>query len=173
MESDKVLPVGNVDGRTARRPPVSRSRGFRALLSVALLLATYQAFFLFTYHPLVQHDSAEKLPLHAEDILDKCRLLDVPPGPPPDFHARPRSDRFVPGTKPTLIQVGENGTLHRIRSTHIACRMPVYGLEDATGSKLSMDRTFSSTTASSREWGLSISTSTVKLYSASTPKGSG
>ena len=114
MESDKVLPVGNVDGRTARRPPVSRSRGFRALLSVALLLATYQAFFLFTYHPLVQHDSAEKLPLHAEDILDKCRLLDVPPGPPPDFHARRRSDRFVPGTKPTLIQVGMTGTIHRL-----------------------------------------------------------
>lgn len=114
MESDKVLPVGNVDGRTARRPPVSRSRGFRALLSVALLLATYQAFFLFTYHPLVQHDSAEKLPLHAEDILDKCRLLDVPPGPPLDFHARRRSDRFVPGTKPTLIQVGTKSLLHRV-----------------------------------------------------------
>ncbi|KAI0746214.1 carbohydrate esterase family 9 protein [Daedaleopsis nitida] len=42
-------------------------------------------------------------PLHAPEILDKCQLLQVPPGPPPDFYTRRLSDRFVGGTKPTLI----------------------------------------------------------------------
>ncbi|EMD37398.1 hypothetical protein CERSUDRAFT_114069 [Gelatoporia subvermispora B] len=44
------------------------------------------------------------IPLHAAEILDKCQLLDVKPGPPPDFNLRTQSDRFVPGTKPTLIR---------------------------------------------------------------------
>ncbi|OCH88874.1 carbohydrate esterase family 9 protein [Obba rivulosa] len=48
--------------------------------------------------------SRTEAPLHATEILDKCRLLDVKPGPPPDFNLRKESDRFVPGTRPTLIR---------------------------------------------------------------------
>ncbi|KAL0577323.1 hypothetical protein V5O48_004679, partial [Marasmius crinis-equi] len=48
--------------------------------------------------------------------LQRCRTLQVAPGPPSDFQSRQESDRFVPGTKPTLIKDAkiwtgtENGT---------------------------------------------------------------
>ncbi|KIJ59733.1 hypothetical protein HYDPIDRAFT_32949 [Hydnomerulius pinastri MD-312] len=51
-----------------------------------------------------------------EHILDQCRYIKTPAGPPADFHARQESDRFVPGTKPVLIKnatiwtSGQNGT---------------------------------------------------------------
>ncbi|THH19962.1 hypothetical protein EW146_g1322 [Bondarzewia mesenterica] len=44
------------------------------------------------------------VPINASRIIDKCRKLDLLPGPPPNFHARKASDRFVPGTRPTLIR---------------------------------------------------------------------
>ncbi|KAI0690094.1 carbohydrate esterase family 9 protein [Cytidiella melzeri] len=44
------------------------------------------------------------MPLHASEILDKCQQLSIKPGPPEDFNQRKQSDRFVPGTKTTLIR---------------------------------------------------------------------
>ncbi|KAJ7454753.1 carbohydrate esterase family 9 protein [Mycena latifolia] len=49
-------------------------------------------------------------------IVAKCRALQLQAGPPEDFHERTESDRFVPGTRPHLIQNaklwtgGNNGT---------------------------------------------------------------
>ncbi len=85
----------------------SRFGGIRALLLIVLLLATLQAFLVVLgYGYGIEHEHiGVNVPLHAEDILDKCRLLEVPPGPPPDFYARERSDRFVTGTRPTLVKV--------------------------------------------------------------------
>ncbi|KAG1808290.1 composite domain of metallo-dependent hydrolase [Suillus subaureus] len=45
-----------------------------------------------------------QLPLHAEQILQRCNMLHVKPGPPSDFHQRTESDRFVEGTHATLIR---------------------------------------------------------------------
>ncbi|TFK91320.1 composite domain of metallo-dependent hydrolase [Polyporus arcularius HHB13444] len=84
----------------------SRFGGIRALLLIVLLLATLHAFLVvlgYGYGIEYEHIGVN-VPLHAEDILDKCRLLEVPPGPPPDFYARERSDRFVTGTRPTLVK---------------------------------------------------------------------
>ncbi|EPQ57395.1 carbohydrate esterase family 9 protein [Gloeophyllum trabeum ATCC 11539] len=44
------------------------------------------------------------LPRRSSHTLQKCRSLNVLPGPPPDFNTRPQSDRFVEGTRPTLIR---------------------------------------------------------------------
>ncbi|KAG5220251.1 Carbohydrate esterase family protein [Salix suchowensis] len=48
--------------------------------------------------------NAGEAPLRAKEILDQCRSLELEPGPPPDFHLRKASDRFVPNTKPVLIK---------------------------------------------------------------------
>lgn len=45
-----------------------------------------------------------KLPINSADIVQKCRNLNVKPGPPTDFHLRSESDRFVNGTPPTLLR---------------------------------------------------------------------
>jgi len=42
--------------------------------------------------------------LNAQHILGQCAALRATPGPPENFLARETSDRFEPGTKPTLIK---------------------------------------------------------------------
>ncbi len=42
--------------------------------------------------------------LVAEDVLSRCANLHSIPGPSEDFFARSSSDRFEPGTRPTLIK---------------------------------------------------------------------
>ncbi|KAJ7650701.1 carbohydrate esterase family 9 protein [Roridomyces roridus] len=37
-------------------------------------------------------------------VVSRCRALQLPAGPPHDFHSRTQSDRHVPGTRPYLIQ---------------------------------------------------------------------
>ncbi|TDL21725.1 carbohydrate esterase family 9 protein [Rickenella mellea] len=44
------------------------------------------------------------IPLHAEHTIARCENLKLKPGPPPTFNERKQSDRFVPGTRPTLIK---------------------------------------------------------------------
>ncbi len=68
-------------------------------ISVCFLLFASQALWLHW-----AKDKTTQIPLHAVETLQKCKLLDVPPGPPPDFHSRIDSDRFVPGTKATLLK---------------------------------------------------------------------
>lgn len=46
----------------------------------------------------------KNMPYNAQEILDQCRQLKIPAGPPSDFHKRTTSDRFEAGTPPTLIR---------------------------------------------------------------------
>jgi hypothetical protein len=64
------------------------------------------AFSLLSLHLMLgwQYATSYKVPINASSILDKCRLLNVTPGIPHDFYRRVQSDRFVPGTPPTLIK---------------------------------------------------------------------
>lgn len=41
---------------------------------------------------------------HIATAIARCKTLSQKPGPPSDFHDRTQSDRFVPGTKPTLLK---------------------------------------------------------------------
>ena len=57
-----------------------------------------------------------QLPKNHQEILARCRSLDVTPAPPRNFYRRDVSDRAAVGTPPTLIQNariwtgGDNGT---------------------------------------------------------------
>lgn len=36
--------------------------------------------------------------------ISRCQQLQLKPGPPPEFYERSQSDRYTPGTKPTLLK---------------------------------------------------------------------
>ncbi|KAL4067994.1 hypothetical protein J3A83DRAFT_3786026 [Scleroderma citrinum] len=92
-------------------------RWSRLYLAVVLFVALYY------YHiGSATFQPASSQPLHPETsakrehILAQCKYARTPAGPPSDFHSRQQSDRYVPGTKPTLITnatiwtAGQNGT---------------------------------------------------------------
>ncbi|KAG0707315.1 composite domain of metallo-dependent hydrolase [Suillus ampliporus] len=82
------------------RPRPRRSRLLELTLcgiaAVTLLSSLSQLAFL--------GKQSVQLPLHAEQILQKCQMLHAKPGPPSNFHQRTQSDRFVEGTRATLIR---------------------------------------------------------------------
>ncbi|KAJ7089249.1 carbohydrate esterase family 9 protein [Mycena belliarum] len=73
-----------------------------ALQFVVVLLAA--SSYALTYLLWPASPSAETLPINAESVIAQCIALQMAPGPPDSFNARTQSDRFVEGTKPTLIR---------------------------------------------------------------------
>jgi hypothetical protein len=88
-------------------------RRFRAkVILILALLAGLQLYFIGDSFPTLSHRVGQ-FPLHAEQSLARCTSLKIYAGPPVGFHDRAQSDRFVPGTKPTLLHnariwTGEN-----------------------------------------------------------------
>ncbi|KAI0828485.1 carbohydrate esterase family 9 protein [Trametes gibbosa] len=87
-----------------RTRPTRLAHALRVLAASTLALVAVQYLSAYSGVFLRTEPRAVRVPLHAEAYLDKCRLLDAKPGPPPEFGRRTHSDRFVPGTKATLIQ---------------------------------------------------------------------
>lgn len=92
--------------------PVARRRP-RAAVTRPLLLALCAAVSTLTlyacnfYLTSLSHDAPDRVhrvPLHAQEILRQCASLRATPGPAADFLSRDTSDRFEPGTRPTLIR---------------------------------------------------------------------
>ncbi|KAJ7098290.1 carbohydrate esterase family 9 protein [Mycena epipterygia] len=84
-------------------PPKHAKRRVKTLHVALVVLAVFS--YSLTY--LLWSDSHTELtqvPINAETIVAQCNALHLTPGPPDDFHARTQSDRFVEGTKPTLIR---------------------------------------------------------------------
>ncbi|KAJ8586253.1 hypothetical protein M405DRAFT_365287 [Rhizopogon salebrosus TDB-379] len=82
-------------------PRLRRSR----LTLVLTLCSISAAAFLISISQLASFGrQSVQLPFNAEQILQKCQMLHARPGPPPNFHKRTQSDRFVEGTRPTLIR---------------------------------------------------------------------
>ncbi|KAI0266870.1 carbohydrate esterase family 9 protein [Gloeopeniophorella convolvens] len=101
----EILPVS---ARGA--PPHRRLRG--RFVGILALLTAFQVYLVSDWVPAALQRSVP-LPLHAEQSLARCAALDFTSGPPTDFHDRTASDRFVPGTKATLLHnariwTGEN-----------------------------------------------------------------
>jgi hypothetical protein len=90
---DKNLPVYR------RRNALSSSLRF---VLVALLTGTIIG--TITLNSLQFSNHFETLPINAQEIVQRCQALHIPPGPPSDFHERTHSDRFAPGTPPTLLR---------------------------------------------------------------------
>jgi len=89
LESGWILPRNGSERQPKGRPLLKR-------MTVFVILPVIWFYFA--------HSFADPVPTHAEDILAKCKSLNKPAGPPPDFSERGQSDRFEPGTKPTLIK---------------------------------------------------------------------
>jgi hypothetical protein len=85
---------------------VSRQRPRRSRLTLALTLCSISAAaFLVSLSQLASFGKQSvQLPFHAEQALQKCQMLHAKPGPLPNFHTRTESDRFVEGTRATLIR---------------------------------------------------------------------
>ncbi|TFK91321.1 composite domain of metallo-dependent hydrolase [Polyporus arcularius HHB13444] len=101
MDHDKTLPVP-LEKTPAQRAVSWHSRT-RVLLSAFFVLAAVQSARIVSNLAGEYSNAAVNIPLHADEALTKCRLLEVPPGPSPSFNSRTQSDRFVPGTQATLI----------------------------------------------------------------------
>ncbi|KAL1742134.1 hypothetical protein HDZ31DRAFT_66247 [Schizophyllum fasciatum] len=81
---------------TAFAAPSRRLRLSRAI-SALLVAAVLLAFVSLPSPPSL-------LSSRAQATLARCRALHAKPGPPPGFHERAVSDRFVQGTRPVLIR---------------------------------------------------------------------
>ncbi|KZT72054.1 composite domain of metallo-dependent hydrolase [Daedalea quercina L-15889] len=97
---DKGLPTP-AHNNPARRPHHRSRRAWRLLLAVLCLAVLQSATNLFYAERSTRNS---QIPVNAQEILNKCALLNVQPGPPLDFNLRKQSDRFVAGTRPTLIR---------------------------------------------------------------------
>ncbi|EIW61570.1 composite domain of metallo-dependent hydrolase [Trametes versicolor FP-101664 SS1] len=79
-----------------------------ALCVVVAVLTLYASYVPLLSASSRDSQSAQRVPLAAQDILRQCANLRAVPGPPANFRERERSDRFELGTRPTLIK---NATL--------------------------------------------------------------
>ena len=82
----------------------ARGRLYAFTVSVLVLLVTCAAYITLRAPQITSSRRVQQLPLDAEAILSQCAVLHEVPGPPADFLARDVSDRFEPGTLPTLIK---------------------------------------------------------------------
>lgn len=96
-----------------KKPATSKLRLLAAFCIASALTYTFHSVFtltrrehLFSKSPLV--------PSNAQDILRRCRQLNVTPGPPKDFNLRTASDRYEPGTATVLLK---NATIWTGRSS--------------------------------------------------------
>ncbi|KAL1952082.1 hypothetical protein VTO73DRAFT_1231 [Trametes versicolor] len=96
------MPTAGAPAQAHPGPPLRR-RLLRFVLAAVLSVTVVHYFGLVAQLSGNDRGEVVNVPLRAQEYLDKCQLLAVKPGPPADFHTRTHSDRFVPGTQPTLI----------------------------------------------------------------------
>ncbi|KAJ7793926.1 hypothetical protein B0H14DRAFT_2392986 [Mycena olivaceomarginata] len=73
-------------------------------LALVLLAAFSVSYSLTNYLLWPKSSYSETIPIRAQAVLAQCSALSLTPGPPDNFRSRTKSDRFVEGTKPTLIR---------------------------------------------------------------------
>ncbi|KAJ3740867.1 hypothetical protein DFH05DRAFT_1528666 [Lentinula detonsa] len=95
---EKALIMPHIQERLSRRSSL------KIALSLGLLIVCGYGGLLTAFQASTAKYAFAKVPIDADQIIQKCANLDVIPGPPSDFYARKESDRYVPGTKPTLIK---------------------------------------------------------------------
>ncbi|GJE84554.1 composite domain of metallo-dependent hydrolase [Phanerochaete sordida] len=84
--------------RTLKRPLLL------ALCATVATLSLYACNIYLASTARGAEDRVHRVPAHAKRILRQCAALRATPEPPHDFHTRAQSDRYEPGTRPTLIK---------------------------------------------------------------------
>lgn len=86
--------------------PVARPKSKASIKANALGLVALGSLSFLVYNALnLPHiPKSRPLPPHALTALSKCKSLNLKPGPPESFWGRTESERWEPGTPPTLIQ---------------------------------------------------------------------
>ena len=109
-EKGQILPVnvyqGVEEGAAVQRPWATRRvvRRHRPWPIIVLGFLTFLVLGAHIHLTRPEQRKSVRIPVHAEETIAKCRNLKLEPGPAPDFHERKESDRFVDGTKATLIK---------------------------------------------------------------------
>jgi hypothetical protein len=94
-----------VNVATAPKKRTWAMQGRAARLVLMGLVVWMGAYSVRVYTRFNNLESAQvRVPPNAKQILDVCAALNIPAGPPPGFDERKASDRFEPGTPPTLIR---------------------------------------------------------------------
>ncbi|KAH8116643.1 composite domain of metallo-dependent hydrolase [Phellopilus nigrolimitatus] len=96
--------VNDVEHDAATWMARRKARRHRPWPIFALALLT---FFVLGTHIHLTHTSTRRsvrVPSDAAEIHARCKNLKLKPSPPPKFNKRRSSDRFVPGTKATLVK---------------------------------------------------------------------
>jgi hypothetical protein len=84
-----------------RTRPVSRLQWLFALATATLIYVSLSNL------NSIKARKHIRVPLHAEENLARCRAIQITPEVRVDFHQRKQSDRFEPGTPPTVIKNGK------------------------------------------------------------------
>lgn len=88
-----------------KQPILGRRHTHRPMLSRQFILLFAVAMCILFSNTLDRgRSSSVRIPLNAAQIVEKCQSLNITPAPPSNFYSRSESDRFVPGTRPTLIK---------------------------------------------------------------------
>ncbi|CAE6507923.1 unnamed protein product [Rhizoctonia solani] len=94
---DPMLPTPT--SISQRKPAVSLKLNTFGLIALGSI-----GFLAFNVLNLPEVPKSRPLPPHALESLSKCKSLNLKPGPPKNFWSRTESERWEPGTPPTLIQ---------------------------------------------------------------------
>ena len=99
-----LLPdASDISARGRKKPGLTLS--IHRYLYVLGLISTLIVLYLLQQRSSLSFRSQRLRPVfHSQETVARCRSLNVKPGPPVDFYSRQQSDRFVPGTKATLIK---------------------------------------------------------------------
>jgi hypothetical protein len=103
MKNSYVIPAAPLfsESLLASRYSTSKRAGF---LLVLVIIGALTYTLLGRSSSFSDPERSTHIPVHAGAILAKCHSLTVLPGPDQSFHLRQVSDRFSPGTPPTLIR---------------------------------------------------------------------
>ncbi|CAE6420173.1 unnamed protein product [Rhizoctonia solani] len=94
---DQRLPSPTLS--SSRKPALSLKLNTFGLVALGSI-----GFLAYNVLNLPNAPKSRPLPPHALESLSKCKLLNLKPGPPKNFWSRTESERWEPGTPPTLIQ---------------------------------------------------------------------
>jgi hypothetical protein len=94
----EVLPTPGLPSRPTTKPACTLK-----LSSFAVFCLVTVGLISLNANQLPKSHRSRPLPPHAASALSRCKSHDAKPGPPHSFWSRTVSDRYEPGTPPTLI----------------------------------------------------------------------